>query len=569
MTRHPLAQIGVLVVACVFCSFVGLTTHGLTNWQESQRLVVAREMQDHREWLVPSFRGQAYLAKPPMIYWAQIGLAELRGARVGLFDLRFVVAAAGLAGVLLTLFAARLLVGDGSDVPMIAALCLATGLLYVRSTRVGELDILLAPFTVVAVIGVVVAWRRAAEPLRRRAVPLALATVATAAAGLTKGPPAVALIGLACYGGMAIHAVMLDPPSCRGRRASAASAILATAAVLGFMLWRGMKWADAPGVLGLIALAAMLGAFAPLLARRATTRILWRDLSHTHPMLVLGGGFAAYAAWWYLASRQVDPAIIAAIAAEQVDNDLQLLVPQAPIRNLEALAYGCGIGSLGLVAGLLSWIRLRTSPSRETCIMIAWVVLGFALLSLAGKGVPRYLTPLWPGVAILGGAAIARLAVGPRRPALWIAFTVLAVGQGAWFGYGREAWSGPRSPRALTGELLARGIDPARVASFEFYTPALDFYFGRAVFPVQTAAVAGGVPPWTIERLRDEAANAPVIVLLRAPHENPEASPAARALSDAGLNLTFLPMESRFVIDNWRADVRAAVAIAADKSSTP
>lgn len=561
MTRRTLLHVGALVLLCLAASFVGPDTHGLTNWQESQRLVVAREMQDRGAWLVPTFRGQAYLAKPPMIYWAQIALAEARGSRVDLLDLRLVVALAGLVGVVLTYAVARRMLDAGGA--FIASACLATGLLYVRSTRVGELDILLAPLTVAGVWGVLLAWRRVEEPLGRRAGPIVLATAATAAAGLTKGPPAVALIGLATYGGMALHAALESPIPARARRAAMVAGSVAAVATIAFAASRGVSLSDAPGVALLAALAAASVALVALLARPVPLRTLWRVLSRTHPVLVLGGGFAAYFAWWFLASRHVDPAVVEAIAREQVDNDLQLLVPAAPIRNLEALAFGCGLGSMGLFLAPLR--RARSLAPRDACLVVAWVGLGLALLSLAGKGVPRYLTPLWPGVAVVGGAALARLAAGPWRRVLVAAIVVLAVAQGAWFGYGRERVWGARSPRALVLELRALGVDPARLAAYEFYTPALDFYAQSPVMPVRTAAVTGGIPPWSLAELRAHAARAPITVLLRAPGADPDSAPAARALVEAGLALEFLPTRARFVIDNGRAEVRAARATA----STP
>src|SRR5690606_9868631 len=69
--RRDLLALGAL---CAVTFFVGLTTHGLTNWQEAQRALVAQDMAQRGDWLVPTVNGAPYLAKPPLIYWAQLAL---------------------------------------------------------------------------------------------------------------------------------------------------------------------------------------------------------------------------------------------------------------------------------------------------------------------------------------------------------------------------------------------------------------------------------------------------------------------------------------------------------------
>jgi len=94
-SRHAIRDVVLLSALCWALYLPGLTAHGLMNWQEGQRALVAREMQARGEWLVPTAHGRPYLAKPPMIYWCELGLAELRGARCGEFELRATVALFG------------------------------------------------------------------------------------------------------------------------------------------------------------------------------------------------------------------------------------------------------------------------------------------------------------------------------------------------------------------------------------------------------------------------------------------------------------------------------------------
>ena len=67
----------------------------------------------------------------------------------------------------------------------------ATGVLYVRSSRMGELDVLLVPFTALAVAAIAAAWRTAREQGRANwgAVALAAAVASIAAMTALRPPP--------------------------------------------------------------------------------------------------------------------------------------------------------------------------------------------------------------------------------------------------------------------------------------------------------------------------------------------------------------------------------------------
>jgi 4-amino-4-deoxy-L-arabinose transferase-like glycosyltransferase len=73
--RRTILELIALTLLCAFTYGFGPTHHGLTNWQEAQRALVAREMFDRGDWIVPHANARPYLAKPPLIYWCQLGLA--------------------------------------------------------------------------------------------------------------------------------------------------------------------------------------------------------------------------------------------------------------------------------------------------------------------------------------------------------------------------------------------------------------------------------------------------------------------------------------------------------------
>jgi len=313
--RSSLWWYAVLLTAlCLLTYFPGLASHGVTNWQEGQRLIVARDMQSRGEWIIPSVSGRPYIAKPPMIYWAQIALANTLGQTVELWHLRFIAALAGLLGVLATFGAARELLTPDRPNPdqqrfadraaFWSAAILATGILYVRASRIGELDILIVPFVAAAVWAVARAFRTHRQQRRTNWPAVLLATLAATGAVLTKDP-GLLYIALAAYGGIAIWYantrepldLALLPHGARPPLVSAPQppALLPVAGGLvcgvGFFAAAARNLenpGDLPGPL-LIGLAgAWLGA---TLARLAVPRRLlayFVALSRTHPVLVLG-----------------------------------------------------------------------------------------------------------------------------------------------------------------------------------------------------------------------------------------------------------------------------------------
>jgi len=498
VSLHMLVLSGV----CLATYFAGLTTHGLTNWQEGQRALVAREMHERGDWIVPTAQGEAYLAKPPLIYWCQMAIAEARGGLAGEFDLRLTVALAGWVGTLLTYLAARRLVGapgetSGGEGPLstgrdwtafLAALLLATGILPARSARIGELDILLIPTTVGAVWALSEAWRvhRGGGRWLLRFGCVGLATAGAVLAALAKGPPALLVIGLACYGGIALYEGSRAPPPGRKWAGPITGGLaLGAAAVVG-----NGGAVEAPGLVLFTGMGAVLGAIVQRCARAGPARRIGSAWLHTGVVPVLAVPLLALWGWTRLVAARIGPDAVVAAAAAETEDNLRVLVWASPINNLEAMSYGVGLGS-GVALIAAAWLLLRRPRmAPEWYVVIAWVGLSLIGFSTLGKGVGRYLTPVWPGVAMLGALWLGNLerdpAVGARwaprvRAAVVGGCVVLAVGQGVWYGWLREERSAARSPRALVRELLDKGYEAERLAVWDFASPAVHYYAGRPV----------------------------------------------------------------------------------------
>lgn len=578
-----------LTALCAIAYALGLTTHGLTNWQEAQRALVAREMQATGAWIVPTVRGEPYLAKPPMIYWAQRTIAAATGREVGVFDLRLTVALAGWLGVIATYLVARLVLfapDDSDDDPehdnadkafahhaaWWSALGLATGILYTRSSRIGELDILLVPFTVVAIGAIAAAWRSHRVRNRQHTPAMLIACAAAAGATLTKGPPGLLVIMLAAYGGITIYEARHAARPLR----TIAAAIAAIALASTFIIRGGIG--NATDIIS-IALAVTLAATAAWMCAgllNLRTFVSWiRALSRTHPVgvpIVAGG---ALWLWGKAVERSIGSDAVGAAAAREAADNLRVFVPGSALNNIEAASYGVGIGSIAAIIAIVWLIKDRPKLTPGLAVVIAWVLLGVLAFSLLGKGVPRYLTPVWPGIALLGGAWIASaLRDLPIRATLHRVLTIaaltLTIGQAGWYAIGRERLYADRVPRAFLAELLRPElkVDPDRLGVLDYWSPALDFY---AREPIELYADAGpvaslpGVPDTPVAQLaRDLTRTGQNYTLLVRETAHPDnagdpklgLAPLDR-LTRFGLGVETLPIATEYRIDNRRTRVIA------------
>lgn len=588
----------VLSVLSFVTYFTGLTAHGLTNWQEAQRALAAREMSTSGNWLYPTINGQAYLAKPPFFYWVQLTFAKIRGEIAGEWELRAAAALAAWLGVLATYFVGRRLIEEtrrnGSesfarDAAFFGAAMLATGLLYVRSGRIGELDIWLAPLVTVSVGGIYGAWRKHRTetlalagygvPIGREQtawVPLLVAMLAATAAALTKGPPALLAILVAAYGGIALWAAYAGDigPSVDRRRIGFGTLVGAVTTLV--LTWVLLGRAKDPVVaaqlnhpLGWPLLAGIGGGLGAIVARLSVAvrwRAFGRAMSRTHLFAVLGIPVLVLLGWGRLVGSKIGPAAATAWANKETEDNLNILVPESPLKNLEAMSYGVGLGSLAAILAVLWMIRRRPRLDPGWFIVIAWVGLGFASFSMLGKGIARYLTPVWPGIALLGGLWIAhrlRTLEGVKifkgstlRTGLSAVIVVLAVAQGWWYGAGRERFSGERSPRAMVTELRAMGVDPSRLAMYQYYNSAFDYYAGQRVQPVGVTGLRDltqGGKTWELPELRENIVNhGPIVMMVRTKPTRRNSGLPIDQLREQGFVVEPITVRSAFTIENGR-----------------
>jgi len=175
------ALLGVVAMAMLFTKL----TYPLMEPDEARYAVIAADMLDTNEWVIPMHWGSAYLDKPPLLYW----LTAISFRLFGVYDhsARFVAALAGLGTLVATFALGRKLVGQRAA--LVGTLALLSSFGFLLSTRFLIMDGLLTLFTTCAMLCLYLATRGAKLDARWW-----LAAAVTCGLGaMTKGPIAVVL----------------------------------------------------------------------------------------------------------------------------------------------------------------------------------------------------------------------------------------------------------------------------------------------------------------------------------------------------------------------------------------
>ncbi len=179
--RHFLLLLILLTGAVVFTGLGKLAVH---RQQEIRVLLTARDMARGGSWLIPHFRGQPRLRKPPLAYWVTAAAFRAAGRTDSPTVGRIPAAVAGLLLIVtIYLFGAFSL---GRPQAFLAASMAATSFIFVRHARLAETDIFLCLFSTLAAACLYLAVR-GSRPLACWTA----AGTATALAFLSKGPAAL------------------------------------------------------------------------------------------------------------------------------------------------------------------------------------------------------------------------------------------------------------------------------------------------------------------------------------------------------------------------------------------
>jgi 4-amino-4-deoxy-L-arabinose transferase-like glycosyltransferase len=146
----------VILIVSAAILLPGLNATRFWDQDEGYYASVAYEMHQRDDWIVPTFNGELFAHKPPMMYWGMRAGFHLFG--VNEFGGRFFGAIAGVITILVTYRLASKLFD--SAVGILAALGLATCILFSMVARSATADTYLCMFTVLALHHWVCAYRK-------------------------------------------------------------------------------------------------------------------------------------------------------------------------------------------------------------------------------------------------------------------------------------------------------------------------------------------------------------------------------------------------------------------------
>ncbi len=420
-----LALVILLLVGALYLPWLGSTA--LVH-EETRRAVIARNMMESGEYLVPELAERIYLAKPPAFNW-MIAAASAPGAEVTEFSARLPsVVALGLTAVFMVVTVGRRLGAPGQ---WLLGLSIPFTGEFMHKAVLAEIDVAFALLVTASLWG----WFELDQRGRRGPALWLPPALLVALAFLTKREPALVFYYLA-LGGYLLHQrrplELLRPPH-----------LMAAAVTLGVIgAWMAL-------------MAAHVGGLGPLL-QDLEEEVLERGLSSdaadylahfaTYPLEILGAALPFSVLLLPLAWRDVRRAayerhgrilVFAAIAVSinlpiywlRADSNVRYFLPMFP-----TLLVICAVVFDVFAA------RAAQLPAgaRRVFHGSGWALLGAGIV-LAAAGLVLSLPGAAPGVA------------GPLVPApLMAAFCAGALGTALWLGW--------RHRRSATVLVLAGGL---------------------------------------------------------------------------------------------------------------
>jgi 4-amino-4-deoxy-L-arabinose transferase-like glycosyltransferase len=336
-----------LLWLCVLAALIDLRAFGLTDLDEGFYASVAWEMRHSGDWRTPTFLGEPWFEKPPLLYWLMVGSMRVFGENE--FALRLPSALMYALTLLLLAWWGNRRLGQGAG--SWAALLFALAPLSLILARLAITDMALAFFLAVAVIAL---WE--ARGLGWSLI----GGVALGLAFLTKGPFGLGLVGLLyVWNARTLHA--------RGLRFRWVLFALGVALLTALPWYVGVYLQHG---------AAFFGEFA---VKQNLMRFAGGDTAHSVLPLIQRGDVGG---------------VLAGIAV-----------------YLLFYVVVLWLGGLSMVGGAnVLWAR-EDDPLRLYLRRWAWLVFG--LFTLSFTKLPAYIFPMFPVLALLVGARVARVVYTP------------------------------------------------------------------------------------------------------------------------------------------------------------
>lgn len=426
------------VLGCTFAlNVIGISQLEFFRHTEADRTLIAWEMLEQREFVLPHLLHSLILTKPPLFYWMLAAVISLFGsAAEAVVRFPSVLCSVAWAG---SHFAALRCVGATRRGALLGVAMLVTGMSFFVQASLAEIDMLFGFLCSLALSMLYLGL------LRESGAAVLLSSLALGLATLAKGPPAVAFYGVAIIGGWTLVSRRRPGGTRFFVRWSLAGAGLASAVVLPWLALVGSR-------VGYDALAAEFH-------REVLDRVV-RETHHVRGLsFYLGTLFVGHLPW----SLLLIPAMVRVVRRrplfETLPADLRgFLVYHgaivAAVFVMLTIAQGksnryifpvVGSGSL-LFFGLLLAL-LQTSELRTFCRSLSYLLWGLAVALPAAAAAVHL-----PGVSLLQAGAVA----------------VAACLSLAWLGYAlRQERDGARTMAALVAVVFA-----LRLGFAEVYAPA-------------------------------------------------------------------------------------------------
>ena len=352
-------------------AFIGLMMVGLFGFpltmgmplgdpDEGVHAMIAQEMVERGDWITPRLLGQPFRDKPILYFWLQaMSLAMFGMNEVAVRLPGMLVAACGV--VTTGILAGRLF---DRRAGLIAASLYATMILPTALAQMPVHDILLVPCVTLAILGL---WNAERAAGWRRLWYAVAAGIALGLAGLAKGLPGVAVVGVAYAIYFTIDNGLAIVRFARGSASEADRKALANA------------------------VPTMLAGLAALLVG------------------------AVVAVPWYVACEIRDPGYLRYFF---VDRHVKGFVSSTQSHGGRPFWYYIpfivlgGLPAAGYVPSLLLECWRTRQIDRPTLLTVSWLLGGLAFFSAASSKLVTYIWPLLPAIAILAAVPWARLLSG-------------------------------------------------------------------------------------------------------------------------------------------------------------
>lgn len=321
-----------VLLSIVFGAMLGVRP--LSNPDEGRYAEIPREMARTGNYITPRINGIKYFEKPPLVYW--LTSFSITAFGTSEWSLRLWIMLFSVLGCVITYLATRILY-EQRVTAWLAALVLASNLMFFSYSRILSLDTPVSFFMSAAFFGLVVAWFTTSASIK--AIALYSAFVAAACATLTKG-----LIGFILPAAAWVLCVMISRQ------------------------WQGLKLLFNP--LGMLLFALITVPWHYLVARD-NPEFLHFYFVNEHFLRYLSTIHARYQPVWFF-------------------------IPILLLGFFPWVTFLLG----ALVHGVKSWYRQRSFHT-PTSFLLIWALFIFIFFSFSKSKLIAYILPIFPALAVI------------------------------------------------------------------------------------------------------------------------------------------------------------------------